>query len=110
MKRLVITSLAALAAIGMVGVPVASADPGQNCQSEWNLMYNVPIGVARPASTQTAAITCAHPSGRTAKDRGRAGTIRLPLRWRDSPHSAPGAGNAASTAASTITRQQTSTR
>jgi hypothetical protein len=32
--------------------------------------------------------TGAHPSGRTVKDRGRAGTIRLPLRWPDSPHSA----------------------
>ena len=25
--------------------PGAWADPGQNCQSEWNTMYNVPIGV-----------------------------------------------------------------
>jgi len=45
MKRLFICSLAALAAVGMVGVPVGSADPGQNCKTEWNLMYNVPVGV-----------------------------------------------------------------
>lgn len=25
--------------------PVAQADPGQNCKTEWNTMYNVPVGV-----------------------------------------------------------------
>ena len=32
----------------------ASADPGQNCWSQWNTMYNVPIGVRR---------TCYNPDG-----------------------------------------------
>jgi hypothetical protein len=44
-KRLVISGFAALAAVGIVNAPAASGDPGQDCKTEWNLMYNVPIGV-----------------------------------------------------------------
>jgi hypothetical protein len=33
---------------------IAKADPGQNCKSEWNTMYNVPIGVRT---------TCFNPDG-----------------------------------------------
>ena len=63
-------------------IPARTAGPsGTPCTT-------CPLVSARPASTQTAAITCALPSGRTVKDRGRAGTTRLPLRWPDSPHSA----------------------
>jgi len=96
-------TFAALAAVRIISVPVASADPGQNCKTEWNLIYNVPIG---------GRTTCFNPDGNyhmctslgmDGRGPGRAGTIRLPLGWWDSPHSAPRAGNAASTAASTIT-------
>src|SRR5262245_3732237 len=55
MKKLVLGGVVALAAgVGLISVPVASADPGQNCRTEWNTMYNVPIGVRT---------TCFHPDG-----------------------------------------------
>jgi hypothetical protein len=44
-RRLIIGGLAAVAAVVSVGVPVASADPGDKCESKWNTMYTVPIGV-----------------------------------------------------------------
>ena len=54
MKRLIIGGLAAVAVVVSVGVPVASADPGDRCESKWNTMYTVPIGVRT---------TCYHPDG-----------------------------------------------
>jgi hypothetical protein len=36
---------AALITTPVVVAETASADPGQNCRSEWNTMYNVPVGV-----------------------------------------------------------------
>lgn len=27
--------------MGLMVTPVASTDPGQNCRTEWNVMYNV---------------------------------------------------------------------
>ena len=45
---------AALITTPVVAAETASADPGQNCKSEWNTMYNVPIGVRT---------TCFNPDG-----------------------------------------------
>ena len=44
----------ALIVAPLVAAKTASADPGQNCTSEWNTMYNVPIGVRT---------TCYNPDG-----------------------------------------------
>ncbi len=80
MKRLIIGSLAALAALVSVGIPIASADPGDRCESKWNTMYTVPIGVRT---------TCYHPDGSykmcsslgtDGNGPGTAGTTRLPRR------------------------------
>ena len=44
----------ALITTPLVAAEIASADPGQNCRTEWNTMYNVPIGVRT---------TCFNPDG-----------------------------------------------
>ena len=44
----------ALIATPLVTAETASADPGQNCTSQWNTMYTVPIGVRT---------TCYNPDG-----------------------------------------------
>ncbi|MCV7260780.1 hypothetical protein [Mycobacterium shimoidei] len=41
----VVGIVAAATATPMVAAAPASADPGQNCRTEWNTMYTVPIGV-----------------------------------------------------------------
>jgi hypothetical protein len=43
-----------LIAAPVVVTGAASANPGQNCTSQWNTMYNVPIGVRA---------TCYNPDG-----------------------------------------------
>ena len=45
---------AALITTPVVAAETASADPGQNCRTEWNTMYTVPIGVRT---------TCFNPDG-----------------------------------------------
>lgn len=47
MKHVIVAAGIGLSLFGITtGVAqTASADPGQNCTSEWNTMYNVPIGV-----------------------------------------------------------------
>ena len=54
MNRHVIGGMSVLAALVSVGIPIASADPGDRCESKWNTMYTVPIGVRT---------TCYHPDG-----------------------------------------------
>jgi hypothetical protein len=50
-----IAILIAVTASGfLLSTGIAKADPGQNCKSEWNTMYNVPIGVRT---------TCFNPDG-----------------------------------------------
>jgi hypothetical protein len=46
--------IAVAASAFVLGTGIAKADPGQNCRSEWNTMYNVPIGVRT---------TCFNPDG-----------------------------------------------
>jgi hypothetical protein len=45
---------AALITTPVVAAETASADPGQNCRTEWNTMYTVPVGVRT---------TCFNPDG-----------------------------------------------
>ena len=45
---------AALIATPVVVAETASADPGQHCETKWNTMYNVPVGVRT---------TCFNPDG-----------------------------------------------
>ena len=88
MRNFIIGGLAAVAAVVSVGVPVASADPGDKCESKWNTMYTVPIGVRT---------TCYHPDGSykmcssLGTDGNGPGTCwdyPAPPRWRGSLRSA----------------------
>jgi hypothetical protein len=46
--------VAALVTIPVVAADTASANPGQNCTTQWNTMYSVPVGVRT---------TCFNPDG-----------------------------------------------
>jgi len=81
MKKMIVGGLAVAAALvstTVVAAETASADPGQNCKTEWNTMYNVPVGVRTTCFNPDGSYHVCTSIGTDGKGPGHAGTIRLP--------------------------------
>ena len=89
MKKLIVGALAAISALGVVGIRVASADPGEECKTEWNLMFNVPICVRTTGLLPDGSYHMCTSLGTDGKGPGTCWDYSAPPRMSGSTHIQP---------------------